>query len=370
MEPDAILPEQKNDQVPVGDVKPDADGLHAEGVDLEGSSVAIDNEFSKPEEVYDQTVAAPYSEPTTPSAPTTPVSATPPVSAPVPQTFNDPSIKQLRTFKSDAEEAVKYGNVSKASIAVAEQKKREESGEIKYMEAKHSSPGVYIGIVAVIVIALAGGWYYWFNSSKTSQEKIVVPTVSIVAFVPYSKTAIFQINQSSDPIVLIAEKAATVGPVLGTVAALAPISNASATVMSPITDVFAQTHISSRLLRSLSNNYMLGVYAYDVQSPFFILKNTFFQNAYAGMLDWEKDLGSDLTALIQVSDPTITSANANTGTFEDAVISNVNVRILKDSSGKILLAYAFADKDTIILTTNTTALKFLLDRILQVRTIQ
>jgi hypothetical protein len=48
----------------------------------------------------------------------------------------------------------------------------------------------------------------------------------------------------------------------------------------------------------------------------------------------------------------------------------VNVRVLKDAAGKVILAYAFADKDTVVITTNQTALKYLLNQILEVRTIQ
>jgi hypothetical protein len=140
--------------------------------------------------------------------------------------------------------------------------------------------------------------------------------------------------------------------------------------MVPISDVVSGTHIPNRLLRSLASDYMIGSYEYDVQSPFIILKNTFFQNAFAGMLEWEGDMGADLSPLIEISDPTVSRAAAGAASFSDGVISNVNVRTLKDVSGKTLLAYAFADKDTIVITTNATALKYLLNQILQVRTIQ
>jgi hypothetical protein len=401
MEPEPILPEPKSD----------ASDLHAEGIDLVGSSVALDNEFSKPEEASEiDSVADVSAEPpiekdidaeTKPATPTpvqTPISSIPTIPAGIPPQQkatteqipaapvvprnnlipddnkkplqNDPSIRPLRTFKSDAEEAVKYGNISRVDIAIAAQKKREAQKPIEYQEEKHTSPGLYIALIAIVIIVLSGGWYYWFNSSATPQGKIVAPKVTIIGIVGFAKASIVTLDASSDPVTLIAAKISASTPSLGTVAAIAPISSATATTMVPVSNVLANTHIPNRLLRSLAPEYMIGSYEYDVQSPFIILKNTFFQNAYAGMLEWENTLGADLVPLINISDNTVSAADASRGTFSDGVISNVNVRVLKDAAGKVILAYAFADKDTVVITTNQTALKYLLNQILEVRTIQ
>lgn len=286
---------------------------------------------------------------------------------------NDPSIKQLRTFKSDAEEAVKYGGATKVSIAVAEQKRREANNTpITYENDHRASPGLYIGILAVIIVLLGGGWFYWFKSSQTpaQQGKIVAPQVNLIGIVPFAKAAIVVLDPSSDTLSLVAAKIGASVPALGTVGAIAPVASADATTMSPVDDVIAKTRIPSRLARSLDSAYMVGSYEYDVQSPFIILKNTFFQNAFSGMLEWEKDLAADFISFIQISSPGTTIAVATGASFEDGIVSNVNVRSLKDPLGKTILTYAFADKDTIVITTTDTALKYLLNQILQVRTIQ
>lgn len=383
MEPDNINPNT--------DTKKDAADLHAEGIDLVGSSVALDNEFSTPEEAYAkgetpevqtvQNVEVPTEkipeEAPAPKIPNGPVqSPTPiqkqqteePLSAPLIQ--NDPSIHPLRTFKSDAEEAVRYGNASKVTIALAEQKKREASSKIEYTKEKHSSPGLYIALVLILILALGGGWYYWFISSQPKQEKVVTPTVTFKSYVAYTKASTLVLDSGSNALTLIAAKlGASTGP-LGTVTALVPISNTGATSIAPLSSVVSGTHIPDRLLRSLSDDYMIGSYTYDVQSPFIVLKNTFFQNAFSGMLAWEKDMREDLLPLIQVSSPDTLEQDATSTSFEDGVLSNIDIRSLKDASGKTILVYAFADNDTIVITTTINSLKYLLDRILQVRTIQ
>ncbi|MBX4209453.1 hypothetical protein KW799_02075 [Candidatus Parcubacteria bacterium] len=416
----------KPDQIPQGSQEPavpqepkntNAD-LHAEGIDIVGTSMALDNEFSKPEtgaapegpetlaeeaeaipepagpiaekapapspmpENVKQPAPTPISNPVPTPAPT-------PAPTPIPEEKkeplkNDPSIKPLRTFKSDAEEAVRYGNVSKADMVLAEQRRREASSPVQYAANKKTSPGIYIGIIVLIIVALSGGWYYWFASTQETAQSPAVKAVAAKTIIPYAKAATVTIapkaidltgkSEGVDPLEIIAAKLSASTASVGSVFALIPVASAGAASQAPIADVLSGTHIPSRLLRSLGSDYMIGAYAYDVQGPFIILKDTFFQNAFSGMLEWEKNMAGDFMPLIRVSYPDaaagIALAATSTAGFEDKVMSNIDVRAQKDASGRIILAYAFADKDTIVIATSESALRYLLDRILQVRTIQ
>jgi hypothetical protein len=115
---------------------------------------------------------------------------------------------------------------------------------------------------------------------------------------------------------------------------------------------------------------MIGTYTYDTNSPFIILKNTFFQNAFAGMLDWEKNMRNDLLPLITASYPDETAVDGNADRFEDIIVSNIDTRVLRNKSGKIILAYAFADTNTVIISTTEYGLSYLLGQLLEVRSIQ
>ena len=383
--------------------KKDSD-LHDEGIDIVGTGMALNNEFFEPESgsvPQEREQEAQETEPIsaqaamrlnalqeipnvpkaprppqpqteTPQIPTSQKKETP---APAPEpdaekiSLNDPSIKPLRTFKSDAEEAVRYQNVSAVDIAVAEQKKRERSTPINYENEKKSSPGLFIAGAIILILVLAGGWYFWFSSSQT-KESAPVSRTTVETIIPYSKGSTVTLDSGSDPLSLISAKLAVSNAGLGNVFALIPVTDSASTEQAPVLDILKETHVPDRLRRSLGQKYMLGTYTYDDNGPFLILKNTFFQNAYAGMLEWEKDLRNDLLSLIHVSHPNETAIEANTDQFEDLVVSNIDARVLKNAQGEIILAYAFADKDTIVITTNTNALKYILDRLLTVRTIQ
>jgi hypothetical protein len=285
-----------------------------------------------------------------------------------PKVQNDPSIKAVRTFKSDAEEAVKYQNVSAIDIALAEHKKKE---SLPPQPKKASnSQGMFVVIAILIMIVLGGGWYYWFISSQDTVEPNPVPT-SIKTILPYAKGSTVFLEQNSDPLVLISSKLASSNAGLGNIYALIPTNSPSGTTTkyAPIEQIFENTRIPSKLLRSLRDDYMFGSYTYDANGAFIILKGTYFQNMFSGMLEWEKDMRSDLIDLIRVSSPNEPDFASSTA-FTDTVVSNVETRVLKNEKGEPVLLYAFANEQTVVISTRLSSLKYVLDKLLTVRTIQ
>ncbi len=290
-----------------------------------------------------------------------------------PEIKNDPSIKQLRTFKSDAEEAVRYQNVSAIDIAVAEQKKREASTPIQYVhdEASHAKLGIFIIVVLAIIVLLMGGWYYWFSTSQQSPVT-VTPTSkdNITALIPFRTSASIVIDTQEDAIDQIAARLSNVAMSTSSVFALLPKSTQEATTAAPITSIFLDTEIPDSLLRSLSNEYMIGVFTGSTKSPFIILKSTSFPITFAGMLEWESEMIDDLLPLIQVAHSEETGVGTTTNSFQDSVLVNVDVRVARNSNGKIILAYAFPNKETVAISTGEDSLRHILNELLRVRTIQ
>ncbi len=303
-------------------------------------------------------------------------SVMPPQPAPTtpkaPEVKNDPSIKQLRTFKSDAEEAVRYQNVSAIDIAVAEQKKREASTPIQYVhdEASHAKLGIFIIVVLAIIVLLMGGWYYWFSTSQQSQVQAPAPRDNITAFIPIRTSANIVIDTQEDAIDQISTRLSTITMGTSTVFALLPKSTSQTTEAAPIASIFLDTDIPESLLRSLTNEYMIGVFTGSGKSPFMILKSTSFPITFAGMLEWESEMADDLLPLIQVAHGEEMILGTSTRSFQDSVIVNVDVRVVRDSTGNIILGYAFPNKETVVIATREDALRHILNQLLLVRTIQ
>jgi hypothetical protein len=284
---------------------------------------------------------------------------------------NDPSIKQIRTFKTDAEEAVRYHNVSAVDIAVAEQKKKEATPvEYVHDEASHTRLGAFIFAVIAIILALSAGWYYWFTSSQKTATEIQTPVSKdkIIRLIPYKTGSSMVLDNRENAIDLIAERLDTLRAATGTVYALLPKASEEDAEGVPLNTIFLDTSIPESLLRSFSGEYMIGAYMTPQNEPFMIIKTSSFPIAFAGMLEWEKSMVKDLLPLIEVAHPNGTGTS--TKAFEDSVFMNIDVRVVRDETDAIILAYTLPNKDTLVIATGESSLRHILNEILKVRTIQ
>ena len=155
---------------------------------------------------------------------------------------------------------------------------------------------------------------------------------------------------------------------------------------------------------------MLGTYNDNgTAAPFIILTNNFFQNAYAGMISWEKTMPDDLVNVFGYADKTVKQENTVTtvlpisfastsptstpalpnfasstatsaipsfvytppissyfniqGSFKDGVIDNKDVRAFTEPDGTMLVLYSFVDNNTIVITTDENALAEIINRL-------
>ncbi len=83
------------------------------------------------------------------------------------------------------------------------------------------------------------------------------------------------------------------------------------------------------------------------------------------MLTWEKDMIEDLKTIFTTENPIFSSENLRSTSFKfkDVVINNKDTRAILDGGGKIIFVYAFADKNTIVITTSREALQEIFNRL-------
>lgn len=119
----------------------------------------------------------------------------------------------------------------------------------------------------------------------------------------------------------------------------------------------AKTSATPALIRAFHPKFMLGVHALSGKQPFLIFKTSFYENAFAGMLDWELTISEDLaplfgSATLSATSKESTVPSVNGSLFRDRLIDNKDTRVLVDASGQIRLIYSFIDSRTLIITTN------------------
>ena len=98
------------------------------------------------------------------------------------------------------------------------------------------------------------------------------------------------------------------------------------------------------------------------KSTFLIIKLSSFENAFAGMLAWEKTLSQDIGPLFATSE--LLRNLPIDSVFTDIVDKNKDIRILMFNDQTVLL-YSFFDNNKLIITDNIDTLRILVDRLIQ-----
>lgn len=117
------------------------------------------------------------------------------------------------------------------------------------------------------------------------------------------------------------------------------------------------------LSRSISDEWMLGVYSGigEQKSLFIITTNNFFQNTFAGLIQWEKTMPQDLKEYLysasDIKDFTIR------GQYKDKIIKNKDVREYVAENGHISFLYSFISNDKLVITNSENALEEIITRL-------
>lgn len=125
------------------------------------------------------------------------------------------------------------------------------------------------------------------------------------------------------------------------------------------------------LLRNIHDTSTVGIVRASTEArPFMILKVNSYERTFAGMLAWEPTMASDLAAFYPAyaaaqtnSSSTAAVSSFNSNTFNDAVVANYDVRVLRDSSGKSILLYGYRGKDILIIARDEAAFTALVSRL-------
>ncbi len=124
-----------------------------------------------------------------------------------------------------------------------------------------------------------------------------------------------------------------------------------------------KSNVPSEVTGYTNNNFMIGVYNNnDEKSLFILMKVKSFTDIFPGMKIWENKIWGDLHDLFDME------LNAETKylltkNFEDGIINNKNSRALYDTEKNKILEYVFVDETSVIIITNSNAVKEVMDRL-------
>lgn len=318
-------------------------------------------------------------------APAPGVTPTPPPSQPP----KEASIVQpIETYQRDIEGVIQDKNVSVLSIATAEAERRGAQGSAEPISNPRptSSTIKTVGLYALGFILLAGasGALAYILARPTS---VNTPQAIATPFIGVDDTKDITISADTSRQSLMASLTAAkdatalslglVGRLLVTVASTTPTGPLLSPIDSQSFFTLMAPNMPPELLRTIRPTYLLGVHVYRNNEPFLILSVDSYEQAYAGMIAWEPSIKQDLTPLFNTIAPThipeqgLASTTPNpanqfiqTG-FVDSIVENHDARVIQNSTGDITLLWTFLDRNTLVITTDVTAVREIISRIKQ-----
>lgn len=292
-------------------------------------------------------------------------------------------VNALRTFEGDVADALKNRRTTAAQIVMAEQERPRESREQTAVpppkpprspEQKRTlliiSGVVFIAGVIVFVAYLvsrpappppapatsSGKTLIDVDTQKTIDLTGLTHEQIINAIANERDTATLRIN-SAENIVFTQKNSIGTAVPLNTQALFAAIA----------------PNLQSGLARSLDSSFAFGLLGFNGNQPYLILHTNSYQDAYGGMLDSEVDLYREAGRIFVPGSGPLPSLSTSTAAyfgvdpqrelFHDAVVDNIDARVVKDTGGVTVFLYAFPNQSTLIITTNEQTFTELVNRL-------
>jgi len=306
-------------------------------------------------------------------------------------------IEPLRTYEQDVRNVVASQNISVVKMALAQGRRQEAQEKVEENASPRSKRNILIISISIILILAAlaaiAGTYYFLSYAKRGLSSLPGSTTTFIS------------TDSSHTIVLnnggkqeLAQKIAAESDSLpnGLIEQVFFQENGSSSTSTLSTGDFLntlETRAPAALVRSLYPQFAFGFYGKD-RVPFMIFETNSYDQAYAGMLQWEPDMRGDFESILFSTDfennlpastTTPTTADTTTSTvstastpsvapaqqiafpisFKDLVVSNKDARALYNRDGQLLVLYGFVDKEYIVITRDPDALNEIYGRLRQ-----
>lgn len=277
-----------------------------------------------------------------------------------------PSGHRLRTYQSDIASLMQEKQTSQVDIVIAAQKKghKTESAEHKKMrEGRREKIKTALVIACAILLIGSGASLFYIFFKKTVGEETLPTGQSGMAliFADREEKKVLETPDRRSFITLIEEikknTAETQKAVVETRFFEKEVLGETRITTKRLWGILA-VRAPDSLQRSLDQTFAFGIHAAFQNTPFFVFKTTFFESAFAGMLDWEREMEPDIGPLFSA-----TYSPVGGQPFEDSIVRNKDTRTVRDKSGAVVFFYAFPDREHLIITTNEKTFSELLPRL-------
>lgn len=274
-------------------------------------------------------------------------------------------LQQARTYRSDVADTVAENKLTAIDIVSAEQNR---NATLPAQKKSKRSPLPLALILGSTLLFLLGSTFigaiiYTFTPSET---EVRIRTLDApLVFSDSTNAQLVKTPDRNTVLQTLLRFRETASPPLGSIERLRLVTPESQELSMSTGDFLTaiEASVDSSLIRALDPRMMIGVYSSESIAPFLIFKVLSYDQAFAGMLDWEDNITANLS-------PFLSRKNIyQNETFTDVIIQNKDVRVLRNAQGEIAYLYAFPDRQTLIITTHQYALEEIVTRLNNTRVI-
>lgn len=271
-------------------------------------------------------------------------------------------LKQIRTFQGDVAEALQRQNESLVSIQRAEHLKNpvipDTFGTLQSSSRKRELFSMFLGSLLLFILAAIGIRYTY----DEFLGKVSTPTIDAPANRFLSPNTEISLEPKLD------SRGALIDALKSAVESV-PQGELRHIILKRKTEVGESLISASEFLRTLESrapgslvrafdpSFMFGALG---KSTFLIIKLSSFENAFAGMLAWEKNLSQDIGPLF--ASAALLKNVPLESVFTDVTDKNKDVRALMLENQPVLL-YSFLDNNMLVITDSFESLRTLIDRL-------
>ena len=270
----------------------------------------------------------------------------------------DSPLKQIRTYQGDVAEALQKQRESLFSIQQREQAKKEKGPRLA-MNPDRKKQLISLSLWSLLLIGFGslGGWYAYNEFIKKS----AVPPLEVPSnrFIFAGDESEVVLSESSRQTLITEVVNASRGMTRGEVRHVI-VKGAEGVPLT--TEEFLKTleiTAPGYLVRALEPLFMFGALG---ENNFLIIKLESFENAFAGMLAWEKSMAQEIGPLFSTANLLVNLPLD--ASFSDLTDRNKDTRILASGENPVLL-YTFFESDILVITDGLEALRTLVDRLTQ-----
>tara|TARA_B100001778_G_scaffold220044_1_gene182410 strand:- start:734 stop:1588 length:855 start_codon:yes stop_codon:yes gene_type:complete len=257
-------------------------------------------------------------------------------------------IRPIRTYQDDIAQAVNKQQEDLISIRTKEQERKNREGFVTQPIKKESSGNSLLFIALfLIVLGLIVIGALWWTSRPQIEETQIIDTILLTDSVFEGDAE----NMSQTDFKTYLSQALLGSHEDGHIRYFNLTQNGERISADTLFDTILKTRIPPALLRTMGETMIGSVTVSNENIPFILVEVSSFENAFAGLLQWENFMKEDLSGTFV--DETATLQD----TFTDKVAQNKDLRVLQNTEGNEELIYALLDTKTLLITKNTDAFR-------------